>query len=66
MLGCILFRVIACYSRFWGERWFYSGTRFLGCCDAGGGIARGQGDMIVSAQFELVADSGYLDSDETI
>lgn len=66
MLGCMLFHVIACYSRFWGERRFYPGIRFLGCCDAGGGITRGQGDMIVSAQFELVADSDYLDPDETI
>jgi hypothetical protein len=45
---------------------FSLGIRFLSCCDTGGWITRGQGDMIVSAQFELVADSGYLDSDETI
>lgn len=66
MLGRILFRVIGGYSRFWGESMFSQGIRFLGGCDAGGGVARGQGDMIVRAEFELVADSGYLDSDETI
>lgn len=66
MLGRILFRVIGCNSRFWSESMFSLGIRFLGCCDAGSRITRGQGDMIVSAQFELVADSGYLDSDETI
>jgi hypothetical protein len=44
----ILFRGIACYSRFWGESWFSPGIRFDGR-DTAGGIARGQSDMVVIA-----------------
>ena len=62
----VLFRGIACYGRFWGQPGFSPRIRFRTCCHAAGGIVRGQSDVIVFAQFELVADSGYLDADETI